>query len=695
MPVTCSSSSSPARHRRLRLALWLAVMTAVLGGRAVAAQPRAGEGPGVAGTVTVSGPDGSEFVLPGVVVLLRAGTTDGAILETTVSEPDGRYALTAPAPGPYVVEATLDGFAPSRVEVRVGPEAATQDLRLDLAGVQETVTVTASGPDSAPVRESSPPAVVTQASLQSAPLASEQVAAALPLVPGVIRGPDGLLNMKGGRESQSGLRVNGANVTDPVTGQFSFRLPLESVESLEVLSSPYSAEFGGFSGAMTTLQTRAGGERWRVQVQNFMPRVRRRGGTIAGLEAFTPRVAVGGPLADGVQLFTAVEYRLTQSRVEGLPPLESDIRQEGGSAFGQLDWQLGQATHLTTALAVFPQDTDFVGLDSFTPQSVTPNLEQRGYLWTASDRHVMGTRSFWEFHVSAAGFAAEVAPQADGDLVLAPDGNLGRYFSRATRDARRLEMSSAYTFTPELDAGRHVIKFGGGLTHGWFDSRIDSRPVHILDANGRELERIVFGSAVSLEAAKTETFAYAQDQWEIDARLTLDYGLRYDLDSTSDRHRVAPRAGFAWQAPGTGGAVVRGGAGLFTGRINLNQTAFDQRQPRTGLFFVPGATEPSGAVVRPLVTAPGGLEPPRSVAWNVEIDRELTPGLLMRVGYQQRENRHEAIVVPLDGPIPSLRLASTGRSRYREFEVTARYRHARVTQLVASYVRSRATGDLN
>ena len=51
-------------------------------------------------------------------------------------------------------------------------------------------------------------------------------------VPGVVRGPDGLLNVKGARASQSGFLVNSASVTDPVTGESAINLPLEAVQSV-------------------------------------------------------------------------------------------------------------------------------------------------------------------------------------------------------------------------------------------------------------------------------------------------------------------------------------------------------------------------------------------------------------------------------------------------------------------------------
>ena len=80
------------------------------------------------------------------------------------------------------------------------------------------------------------------------------------MVPGVVRGPDGSLNMKGARASQSALTVNSANVTDPVTGEGAINLPLEAIQSVQVVTNPYAPEYGQFTGAVTTVQTKSGGE---------------------------------------------------------------------------------------------------------------------------------------------------------------------------------------------------------------------------------------------------------------------------------------------------------------------------------------------------------------------------------------------------------------------------------------------------
>src|SRR5260370_2805083 len=74
---------------------------------------------------------------------------------------------------------------------------------------------------------------------------------ALPLMPGVVRGPGGDLHFNGGAENQVLYTLDGFNVSDPLTGTFSTRLSVESVRSLDFLSGRYSPEFGkGSAGAL-------------------------------------------------------------------------------------------------------------------------------------------------------------------------------------------------------------------------------------------------------------------------------------------------------------------------------------------------------------------------------------------------------------------------------------------------------------
>ena len=64
---------------------------------------------------------------------------------------------------------------------------------------------------------------------------------------------------------------------------------------------------------------------------------------------------------------------------------------------------------------------------------------------------------------------------------------------------------------------------------------------------------------------------YAQDSWKALKNLTVNYGVRYDIDSEPNGYpttnRVSPRLGVAYDPFGTGKTIVRASGGLFTAPI--------------------------------------------------------------------------------------------------------------------------------
>ena len=632
---------------------------------------------------------GGHSVLPGTRVELR-----GAVVKETQSDAQGAYEFNSVPPGNYSLKASATGLSATlEVEVKAGGTSVAP-LELGIVAVTSAVTVTAN--DAASAEDSAQSTILKQSTVETAPNLTEHFESLLPLVPGVVRGPDGRINMKGARSTQSGWLVNSANVTDPATGGEAINLPIDVVSSVQVISNPYDPEYGKFTGAISSVETRTGNfEKLHLSVQNLIPRARDRDGSIVGIEAFTPRVTVTGPLVKDQIAFTqSLEYRFVRTPVESLPPLQRDMKLESFDSFSQLDLKISAKQTATLSFAVFPQKLDYLGLNTFTPQPSTPDLHQRGYQMSIQHRYVTDSGGLLSSQVAYERFDADVLPNSDDPYRLLVETTEGGFFDRQRRRTDRVEWQELYQPGPKHFYGTHQLRAGLDFSHSSYDGRQQFMPVDIVGTAGYALERIEFGAPTSFSVGQNEIAWFVGDQWSAWSRLTVDLGLRFDRDSVTDSTHAAPRVGFTLALTGDGKTLLKGGFGLFYDRVPLNVPVFPQFPDRTVL-----ALDPTGQVLSSTTYAnviSGGVRNPRSEAWNVELDRKVLNNLLVRVAYQQRNTFNDLIVTPLltTANSGSLSLANRGRDFYREFQITGRYQIHRHT-LNASYVRSKAFGDLN
>lgn len=669
------------------------------------------------GTVTGAGPDDQPIFLVSAAVTVRSPVLPSGIL-TTLSDDNGEFLVTGLEPGQYSVTVRVEGFkeATQVVDIRA---AARTDVRfqLEIAQLAEEVEITAKG-EQLDKTESTQRTEIAQREITYAPLVSEKFQDTLPLIPGVVRGPDGLINIKGARSNVSGLLVNSASATDAVTGESGISLPIDAVESVEVLTSPYLAEYGKFAGGVTSVETKSGGDKWRVEFNNFFPRARRREdpftgkSALAGIESWTPRLRLSGPLKkDRLILAQTVQYKFVRTKVDVLPDpqeppvvgfnwrgeVERDTQLESLDSFTELNYRLNRKNDVRATLSIYPQNNLFVNLDSFNPPLVAPNFRQRGFQLAVTERAFITPNVVLESLFSFKRFNADVFPNGLRPMIFTPEVNTGSYFNRQERDTDRYEVVETLSYQPSVS---HLFKFGVNVARTSFDGLNESRPVHIVRASGPLGQLIEFVGGPLIGRDTTEFTAFAQDKWLVNRKLTFDLGLRYDRETIADENLFAPRFGFVIVPANDNRTAIRGGIGLFWGKMQLNVGTFDQVQQRIVTLFGPSGLTPLGPARRFVnVIGSGAPETPYSVSWNVEVDRQLAPGLTLRVGYLQRDGRRELIINPFENSTDPARgileLSNGGRSRYREFQVTGRYNFGEANTIFVSYARSAATGDLN
>ncbi|MFQ5788993.1 MAG: TonB-dependent receptor domain-containing protein [Acidobacteriota bacterium] len=643
--------------------------------------------------------DTSGAVLPGVTATLAPAEAEEPAL-MAVSDAQGGFEFTGLAAGRYRLDMSLPGFEEKTLVVTLEKATTPVTLKvvLELATLSETVTVR-DEVKLVDVQQVSGEEKVQEQVLEAAPLAEERFQDSLPLLPSVVRGPDGLININGARSSQSGLLLNGANVTDPLTGDFALNLPLDAVESVQVFQSVYSAEFGKVTSGMTNVLTRAGSDKWKFSFNNFFPRFRNVGGKIRGIDKATPRFRLSGPLARGNLWFSqAVNYRFVRSRVDELPLNLSEEILESFDSITQIDYQPNARNLLTGIFTVFPSDIDNLGINTLRPFQASPDLKTRGFNASLAERATLGKDSVLETVFSVQKFDLAVLPKSEETPRLTVERLEGNYFNEVDRDSLRLELRQSLVTRLRRGSHEHTLKLGYDLARTTYDGTDRGLPVDVLRGDGSRFLRIEWVGDPVIGASNTEVSAFLQDRWRPSERLQLDLGVRYDHERIATEHHLAPRLSVSYSPFADSKTVFKGGFGLFYDKIFLNVRDYERHQRRVLTFYGPDGITSAGPPAEFRNNIEGGnLHVPRSTNWHVEVDRLIGERFMLRTKYSERHGSNELLVEPIaSGPDgPELRLASRGSSRTREIEFTVRARFGSESELFFSYVRARTEGDLN
>jgi hypothetical protein len=642
----------------------------------------------VRGTVVTVGPDGSHSVVPGAAVAIE-GTE---VSQNASADNAGSFSFADIAAGQYRIQARAPGLTGSRpIDIKPGQSLNVQ-IVMDIDIVKESVTVNGSAEPTI-ATEPEQQGEVGRSTVLNAPTKDDRADTLLPLLPGVVRGPDGLINMKGARSSQAGSLVNSASIVDPVTGNPAMSLPVDVVESVTVIANPYDPEYGRLAGAVSKVETTTSNfDDFHFTMQNLFPRPRKRDDDFIGIEAATPRATLTGPLFKNKVAFTeSFEYRFVRTPVDSLPQLQRDMKFEGLTWFSQLDVNLSSRQSLTATLTLYPQKLNYLGLNTFTPQPSTPDLHQRGYMASLQHRVAISAESLLLSNFSYKRFDADATANSTIPYELLVETTVGGFFDRQNRQSEHAEWQEIYQLERHGFAGSHELKIGMDYVHDKYDGRTTLLPVTIVGVANLPLAQINFGPASQLGIHQNAIAWFFADKWQPIQRLTIDLGLRFDRDSITASVNTAPRAGFALTLTKDAKTVLKGGTGLFYDRVPLNVASFPLLPGRTVAMLSPdGMILSSESFVNEV---PGGLHNPRSIGWNVELDRQLNSALIVRAGFQQRNTVRDFVLDP-QPELGLLTLMNDGRSFYREFQFTSQYKIRRGT-LNASYVRSKAFGNLN
>ena len=647
-------------------------------------------------------------VIPGVTITATQLETN--VVASTVTEQDGRFRFPYLRIGPYAIVATLDGFADATRRLTLGIGAAYEiPLTLSPAGLETTVTVSAETPVLESAR-SQIAATVPEAEVKALPMNGRNFLELALLVPGVSPTniastqlfpetsavPGITISVGSQRNLSNNFVVDGLSANDDAAGLSGITYGVDAIEQFQVITSGAQAELGRALGGYINVVTKSGTNRMRGTLYDYVRDDSFNGrnalsGTKLPMHQSQFGGSLGGPLKrDRTFYFGNVEQRLLDQT--GLATIS-----EGNVAVinARLNAVGYPGPRITTGIYPNPVDTNNVllkmdhqvsprdqfsvrysrygvtatnsrgagGLSAPTASSNLDNLDQAVAISNTlilTPRTVLETRAQYARGDLKAppsdviGPAVNIAGVAQfGTSSSSPTGRLNRMYQIVNnlshqRSAHALRAGIDFLYNDDL------ITFPRSVRGSYTFSSLANFLAGTYNNAG-------FGQTFGIsELAQTNPNlgVYVQDEWKITPALTLNAGIRYDLQWLEtialDTNNISPRVGMAWSPFESRRMVVRASAGVFYDRVPLRAlanalmsagnttTATDLRQ-----FAVALSPTQAGAPVFPnilteavatttlpnLTTMDGDLQNANSRQASVEIEQQVGEQTTIAVGY--------------------------------------------------------------
>jgi outer membrane receptor protein involved in Fe transport len=615
--------------------------TGTLTGKLVDAQGLAVPG----ATITVTGPQGSK---------------------SFVSDAEGRFQAPFLTPGSYDVHAELQGFKSvdvKAVTVRLG-QNTDLSLKMEIGGLTETVEVVSSAAV-VDTTSTTAGAVLSSEMFEKIPL-GRRMTDTLYLAPGVSGTTVGRANpsMSGASGLDNLYVVDGVNVTNTgygavgsysiIFGSLGTATPFDFVKEVQVKTGGYEAEFGQALGGVVNVVTKSGSNSLRGSVFGYTrpdaleteyKTVQTANGTVntVGQQESDIGVEAGGRvIRDKVFFFGAINpswQKRTFVAPDGFPLQslgEADRKRRTTSYSAKGTWQVANGHRVDASFfgdpskgELGPQRTSSLLV---TDTSSFSELTYGGHNQTVHYDGVYGSRLLLEGSFARAYNKISELPSVDTwrvtDTTVIPNvitGGIGGYEQGNLSTNYQYSAKATYLF------GGHSIK-GGFLYEDVDYSQANQRTGPTFTAaDGRQtgtgasvsiLSDVNFGRIfrvtranfnVERDTTQRYTAFFAQDQWKVNDRLSVNGGIRYEdqalvgsgapltsLDGqTFNEFRLkinwAPRLGVVYDVLGGGKSRLYGNWGRFFARVPNDLAArvlsVDEGLTR-GDYFDAGLTRP-------------------------------------------------------------------------------------------------------
>lgn len=604
-------SSQPRRFLGSVLATWV-----LLSGAVHAQGVQTGELRG-----KVISPDG--LSLPGATVTVESPAMQGDRI--VVTDLAGAYLVRALPPGRYTVRFDFSGTSSVErtVTVPLGGRALL-DATLEVAGIEETITVVAEIPTVLTTPQTGANITAEEVNALATGRTLQRIAERAP----------GLTNNTPNRRqvSISGafaydnlFMVDGVDVDDNLLGDPDDLFIEDAIEETQVLTSGMPAEYGRFSGGVVNAITKSGGNQlsgsFRTTFTNpawsaRTPFEHQNGVTREDELSKYFEGTLGGPIMKDRLWFFFANRNERSSDSAALPVTGVPSTSRTRNDRYELKLTATPAVNHTVRGSYLDNRTDLhQPTFPFTIDPagiIAPSLPNR--LYVASWDGVLSSSLFASVKVSRKEYGVRGLGGSSTDIVESPFLTLTQAFAHYNapyfdthdpedRDNQQVAGSLSY-FASSPGMGTHDIKGGGeyfvstlgggnsqSATGYVFDAdyAADSAGAPLYDPAGRLMPvfspfETVLENWLPLRGASLDietTSLYVQDHWAANDHWSFDLGMRYEKvrsDATGtasglDTQAIVPRLAAAYDVKGDGQYVLRSTYGHYAGRYSEAQFA--------------------------------------------------------------------------------------------------------------------------
>lgn len=526
--------------RRVMLCIVLTFITGAASGTSNAAEPTNTAPQQITGTVK----DALGRALSNVSLNLQAA--DGRVVSHATTTAAGAFSFPSVAPGTYAIVAEKETFKTATVIVTVGNGpvapvslALESAAALNLAVVAKRLDVARNG--LSPETGSSTYRFSQRSIAQLPQSENTPLNQVILQAPGTAQDSFGQLHVRG-EHANLQYRINGVQLPEGLAG-FGQSISPRLASSIALITGSLPAQYGFRTAGVIDVKTKSGTFASGGSVEMY-------GGQRGTVQ---PSFEVGGA-SDKFAYYATGTYIGTDRGVE--PPTAGPTsihnHSDQGLGFGYFSYLLGPTTRVSLISGVdvnsfqIPanpgQEPAFMldGVTDFPSNQIAESQMERTFYNVLALQGAAGEEIDYQLAAFSRYSTIDFSPDPQGDLIY--NGNASRVFRSSF--ANGLQGDAAYRAIEN-----HTLRAGfyGSAEPVAINNHAAVFPA---DDMGMQTSTVPISIADNTNITSWLYGVYLQDEWRPIPRLTINYGLRYDVnDAFVHADQFSPRVGGVYEFP--------------------------------------------------------------------------------------------------------------------------------------------------